>query len=311
MFLVTGGAGFIGSRLAKKLLARDVVVVVDNFVSGDKNNLADCGERGKKLFIERTDIRNLGGLNKVFKKFRPGAVFHFAADPNVKTSAERPLESFENNAVGTFNVLEACRKNDVGKIVFASSSVVYGDAELMPTPETAEIRPISNYGASKVAGEAYCFSYAASYGIRATVLRYANIIGPPSKHGVIIDFFHKLKRNPKRLQILGDGRQTKSYLFIDDCVDATLTAFRKQKTPVGVFNVGSRKAFPVRKIADMVSGAMGLKPFYEFSGGQRGWIGDVREMLLDTTRLEALGWREKTSLDEAVRIYVKWLDANG
>lgn len=311
MFLVTGGAGFIGSRLAKKLLARGDVVVVDNFVSGDKKNLADCKAREKKLFLERADIRNLGKLNAVFKKFKPSAAFHFAADPNVRTSAENPLGSFENNVVGTFNVLEACRRSDTPRFVFASSSVVYGDAERIPTSETAEIRPISNYGASKVAGEAYCFSYAASYGIRGTVLRYANIIGPPSKHGVIIDFFRKLKRNPERLKILGDGKQTKSYLFIDDCIDATLTAFRKQKTPVGVFNVGSRKAFPVTRIADFVSGAMGLKPSYEFTGGKRGWVGDVREMLLDTTRIEALGWREKTGLRKAVARYVDWLKENG
>jgi len=201
--VITGGAGFIGSHLVDALVKEGhEVIVIDNYLSG----LSLKNEKAKYIDKDITKddiIEDLKGTE---------SVFHLAADPNVKTSAENPSESFKLNTIGTFNVLEACRKADVKQIVFTSTSTVYGEAKVIPTPEDYPCEPISNYGASKLAGEAYLSSYSHSYGIKGTSLRYANIFGERSNHGVIFDFFHKLKKNPDKLEILGDGKQEKSYL---------------------------------------------------------------------------------------------------
>ncbi|MEM0475580.1 MAG: NAD-dependent epimerase/dehydratase family protein, partial [Candidatus Norongarragalinales archaeon] len=218
--------------------------------------------------------------------------------------------AFDVNVSGTLNVLEASRKNDVQRLVFASSSVVYGDAARIPTPETAPLAPISVYGASKAAGEAYCMAFAESYGLHCIALRYANIFGPPSRHGVMSDFVARLKKNPRQLKILGDGRQSKSYLYVDDAVEATLVAGRKSRKNFDAFNVGSSKKTTVREIARLVCEALGVSPLFSFTGGSRGWIGDVRTMLLDTRKLRRLGWREKTPLRVGVEKYVSWLSKN-
>ncbi|MEM3551160.1 MAG: NAD-dependent epimerase/dehydratase family protein, partial [Candidatus Bathyarchaeia archaeon] len=204
------------------------------------------------------------------------------------------------------NVLEACRLNDVKQIIFASSSVVYGNAKI-PTPEEAPIAPISNYGAAKVASEFYLSTYSHLYGLKATVLRYANIIGPRLTHGVIYDFYHKLKKNPKRLEILGDGNQKKSYLHVNDAVDATLLAAEKTEK-YSVFNVGSEETITVREIARLVVSLMNLQNVkYEFTGGKTGWPGDIPLMLLSIETLKSLGWKPERSIKESIRDTVNWL----
>ncbi len=303
MIVVTGGAGFIGSALARRLLRSDDVVVFDNFSSGSPANFPES----KQLKAIRGDIRNAASLNRALRGADCDCVYHFAADPDVRGCTAHPRESFAVNVLGTLNVLEACRKNDVLRVVFASSSVVYGDAARIPTPEIAPLEPISVYGASKAAGEAYCAAFAETYGVRCVALRYANIFGPPSTHGVMRDFVNRLKKNPKQLKILGDGLQSKSYLYIDDALDATLLAERKSKRRFDAFNVSSQKKTTVKEIARLVSASLGVNPKYSFTGGKRGWAGDVRVMLLDTRKLRALGWREKTTLRDGVRKYVSWL----
>ncbi len=302
--MITGGAGFIGSALARRLLRGGEVSVFDSFASGSAANLPES----KKLRLVKGDIRNAAALERAFRG--ADAAYHFAADPDVRGCTAHPRESFEVNVAGTLNVLEACRKNDVGRLVFASSSVVYGDAATVPTPETAPLAPISVYGASKAAGEAHCSAYASSYGLKCVALRYANIFGPPSRHGVMCDFAARLSKNPRELKILGDGLQSKSYLYIDDAVDATLLAARKSKKDFDAFNVGSSKKTTVREIARLVSGALRVAPRYSFTGGVRGWAGDVRTMLLDTQKIRGLGWKEKTSLRSGVRRYAEWLSKN-
>ncbi len=235
------------------------------------------------------------------------AVFHMAADPDVRSSARIPTKSFNLNVIMTFRLLEACRKGDIKHLVFASTSTVYGDADVIPTPEDYPCEPISNYGASKLACEAYCSAYAHSYGMKATMVRYANIFGERSSHGVMYDFYNKLKKNPKKLEILGDGKQTKSYLHVDDCVSATLTAFEKQDKIHDIFNVGSSEKHNVDEIAKLVCDAMKLKPEFKYAGGTRGWTGDVKLMLLDVNKIESLGWKQKISFQEGVKRYVKWL----
>jgi UDP-glucose 4-epimerase len=233
-------------------------------------------------------------------------IFHYAAAPSVKESSEDPLHSFEQNVQGTINVLEAARRNDVSQLVFASTSTVYGEAEI-PTPESAPLKPISNYGASKVACEMYMRSYSSLYGITAIVLRYANIFGPRTSHGVMYDFFCKLKQDPKKLEILGNGKQKKSYLYINDCIDATLTSLRT-KRQFDAFNIGSEEQVTVDRIAEVMSDELGLNPEFEYTGGKRGWKGDVPVMLLDVNKIKSLGWEPKVSTEDGIRRYVRWLE---
>jgi UDP-glucose 4-epimerase len=296
--IVTGGAGFIGSHLADSLVSEGhSVVVIDDLSAGKKEYL-----NTKAQFIQK-DIRT--DLSKEFSGI--DTVFHFAADPDVRASATKPTTSFDVNVFGTLNVLEACRKADVKHIVFPSTSTVYGETNVIPTPETHGCAPISNYGASKVACEAYLSSYSATYGIKATALRFANIVGERSTHGVMFDFYNKLKKNPKEMEILGDGKQDKSYLHVSDCVSAVLTAWKKQEKKYDVFNVGSSEKHTVNELARAMFKTLDLKPKIVYTGTPRGWVGDMKVMLLDTKKLEKLGWKTKVGFEEGVRRYVGWL----
>ncbi len=243
-------------------------------------------------------------------------VFHFAANPEVRIGKTHPRIHFEENLVATFNLLEAVRRNpSVKTLVFASTSTVYGNAAILPTPENyAPLVPISTYGASKLGCEALIGSYAYTFGFRALILRLANIVGPRSNHGVVIDFVRKLKEKPNFLEIFGDGNQNKSYAYIDDCVGAIahLTdVFLKRKERVEIFNVGSSDQITVRKIADIVTEEMGLsKVHYVFKGeveGGGGWIGDVKNMHLSIEKLTQTGWRPKHTSEQAIRLATRFL----
>jgi len=301
--VITGGAGFVGSHLAEALVKKGEVVVFDNFSSGRREFL-----EGVDVKIVRGDIRNLEEIKKACKEV--DVVYHFAADPDVRKSLEEPLENFEIDVLGTLNVLEASRLNDTKQIIFASSSVVYGNAKI-PTPETAPIAPISNYGAAKASSEHYVSTYSQLYGIRGIVLRYANIIGPRLTHGIIYDFYKKLEKNPKELEILGDGNQEKSYLHVNDAVDATLFAVQKTQKDFDVFNVGSEEQITVKKIAHLIVSKLGLEDVqYKYTGGKIGWSGDVPIMLLSIEKLKAIGWEPEFGIEESVLHTVDWLNSN-
>ena len=312
--VVTGGAGFIGSHLVDALAAQGYRVgVVDDLSSGSLGNLAQHAGREYFTFV-RGDLRRLdGGWIDVFRGAE--AVFHYAANPEVRVSVTEPRLHFEENVVATFNVLEACRLLDIPTLVFASTSTVYGDARVIPTPEDYHpLEPISVYGASKLASENMITAYSKLYGLRALILRYANIIGPRSNHGVIVDFIGKLRENPGRLEILGDGSQRKSYLHIYDAVDATLHLYNhlvEDGWRYKVFNVGSRDWVTVREIADIVVEEMGLSRveyiYKPATPDGRGWPGDVKQMLLDTGRLESTGWKPRWNSRQAVRRTVQQL----
>lgn len=301
--LVTGGAGFIGSHLVERLLAEGVeVLVIDNFSSGRVDNLS--GSIGNPLLkVVRGDVRDRALLEENMEGVE--VVFHFAANPEVRVGD--PKEHFEHNILATFTILEAMRRKDVSGIVFASSSTVYGEAGALPTPEDyGPLKPISVYGASKLACEALISSYTHTYSFKGAALRYANVVGPRNSKGVIYDFVRKLLRDPKRLVVLGDGTQTKSYIWVEDAIDATVTVWRHLMGGFEAFNVGSEDAIPVSRVAEVVIEEGGLKGVkVEYTGGVmggRGWVGDVKVMHLDVRKLKSLGWRPRYRSEEAVRL---------
>jgi len=305
--LVTGGAGFIGSYLVEELVKRNYeVVVIDNFSSGKIENLNNVID---KIEIIKEDLRDFENVLKIVKNF--DVIFHFAANPEVRISSQNPKEVFENNVISTLNLLEACRINNIKYFVFASSSTVYGDAKI-PTKENEEIKPISVYGATKAACENLIFSYSNSFGIKSLVLRYANIVGKRSNHGVIFDFINKLRRNPSELEILGDGKQEKSYLHVKETIRATLYAFDwfiHSNKHFEVFNVGSEDRISVVEIAKIIINEMKLdnvkfKFKIDLPDG-RGWIGDVKVMQLDISKLKSIGFRPKLNSYESVKLAVK------
>lgn len=306
--LVTGGCGFIGSHLVDALLDRgNKVTVLDNLSSSTMEYIQP--HAGKKEFrFVKGDIRDFATVRKLCSDM--DIVLHFAAQPDVRLSLTQPLEDHETNVKGTLNVLEGMRAQEVPSLVFASTSTVYGQATVIPTPEDYPIAPISNYGASKSACEVYMMSYSSCYNMSCVSLRYANMFGPRSTHGVVHDFFNKLKQDPKKLNILGDGKQVKSYLYITDCVEATLLATEKanNKGSYEAYNIGSSEKLEVDEIARIVVDELKI-PNVEFAytGGRQGWIGDVTEMLLDTKRIKGLGWKPQVDVREGIRRYVKWL----
>ncbi len=310
--VVTGGAGFIGSHVVEDLIKKGFeVVVIDNLSSGNPNNLKNAYALGKvKLVVD--DLKTYGSWVNEFREAK--VVYHLAANPEVKTSIINPRKHFEENVLATFNVLEACREYGVKNLVFTSTSTVYGDAKTIPTPEDyAPLEPISVYGASKLASENLILSYSLIYGIKSLILRLANIVGPRQSHGVIVDFINKLRLNPFTLEILGDGTQRKSYLHIQDLIEGINVAeryLRESNLKYLVINVGNEDWISVKEIADLVVKEMGLNNvtyiFKPATQDGRGWVGDVKFMLLDISKLKSLGWKPKYTSREAVRDAIKW-----
>ena len=301
--VITGGAGFIGSHVADALVARADVVAVDYLKAGKRANLADAVKAGavlRKMDILRGDLRPI---------VRGAAVvYHFAANPDVRLGREGTKPLIDENILGTFRVLEACRQAKVPKIVFTSTSTVYGEASVVPTPEDyAPMEPISVYGATKLADEALLSAYAHTFGAQAVIFRLANAVGGRSGHGVVVDFVRKLGRDPKHLEILGSEPGTaKSYVHIEDVVAGIEAGVRAADQPVSVFNIGSDDAITVRSLADAITEELGLSGVeYHWTGGAgdgRGWAGDVRVMQLSIERLRATGWRPRKTSEAAVRL---------
>ena len=304
--IVTGGAGFIGSNLVNALVKKgDKVLVIDNLSAGNTDNIKEHIDSGKIEFI-KADLLSKGWEDKFFGADR---IYHIAADPDVRASAGIPKSVYESNVTATINVLEAMRKNNVKEIVFTSTSTVYGEAQVIPTPEDySPMIPISIYAGTKLAAEAMISSYAYTFGMSAWVFRFANIIGQRSNHGVIWDFVHKLLKNPDELEILGDGRQSKSYFSVDACVDAVLYACENTHETFNFFNIGSEDWISVTELAEIIVHEMNLNgAAFRYTGGDRGWVGDVPRMQLSVEKLKKLGWKPQTNSKESVRSAVKTL----
>jgi UDP-glucose 4-epimerase len=299
--VITGGAGFIGSHLADRLVSESDVTLLDNFAAGTRENVADAVRAGAKV-VRRDLLR--GDLRPVFR--RADVVYHFAANPDVRLGKDGPKAHIEQNVLMTYRVLEACRASHVARFVFPSTSTVYGEAKTVPTPEDyGPCEPISLYGASKLACESLLSAYAHTYGIQAVVFRMANVVGGRSGHGVVHDLVAKLLRNPKRLEIIGaDPGTSKSYVHIEDTLTGYRAGLASARGPLTVYNLGSEDAISVRTLADAICRELGFSDVeYAWtggSGGGRGWVGDVRTMALSIDRLQATGWRPSLTSEQAV-----------
>jgi UDP-glucose 4-epimerase len=290
--VVTGGAGLIGSHLAARLAPSNEVIVADDLSKGDADRVPDDAT------LVVADVTDPADVAEVVTP-DTDLLFHLAA--HTDTDHADPRRLFEENGAMTYTLLERAAAVGVDGFAFTSSSTVYGEAP-RPTPEDyAPLEPISEYGASKLADEGLVSTYAHSHGVQAWTFRFANIVGPGQRGNVIPDFVEKLDDDPDRLTILGDGRQEKSYLHVEDCVDALCHVVEHADAPLNTYNLGSRTTTSVTRIADVVSEEMGLDPTYAYTGGDRGWTGDVPKMRLSIEKLSALGWEPPASSDAAVR----------
>ena len=308
-YFVTGAAGFIGSNLVDRLLANgETVVGYDNLTTGKIRFLEQASANPNFRFIEG-DLLETGALTPAMQ----GAtfVFHLAANADVRFGTEHPERDLQQNTVATFNVLEAMRANSVKRMAFSSTGSIYGEPEIFPTPEDAPF-PVqtSLYGASKVAAEGMVQAYCEGFGFQAYIFRFVSILGERYTHGHVFDFYKKLMDDPSRLHVLGDGKQRKSYLYVQDCIDAMLLSTRVLNNKVNVLNLGHEEASRVNDSIGWIAERLGLRPELTYSGGERGWIGDSPFILLDTKRIRALGWKPKLSIREGIMRTVDWLAAN-
>ena len=297
--LVTGGAGFVGSHLVDLLVEEGHEVrVFDNLSSGRRDFLSHHGDKVSLLIGDLLDLESVKGSMEGIE-----IVFHLAANPDIRLGTSVTDTDLNQGTVATYNVLEAMRVAGVQKIAFASSSVVYGEAAEMPTPEDyGPLFPISLYGASKLGSEALITSFIGTFGLQGWLFRFANIVGARGTHGVIFDFIHKLKADPTRLEVLGDGRQEKSYMEVRDCAAAMLHLVATADEPINCYNLGSSDTCSVRRIAEIVVAESGLPAVsIEYTGGDRGWAGDVPKAMLDASRMAAAGYIPKFDSEGAVR----------
>lgn len=303
---VTGGAGFIGSHLIDKLIANNKVTVYDNLSSGKREYLAKYSKNKNFSFV-KGDLLDLNCLKNALEGCE--FVFHLAANPDIRLGSEKTDTDLKQGTIATYNVLEAMRVNKVKEIAFSSSSTVFGEATKIPTAEDyAPLMPISLYGASKLAAEGLILAYCNSFDMRTWIFRFANIIGSRGTHGVIVDFINKLKKNKNELEILGDGEQKKSYLHVTECINGMLFAIENSNERMNIFNLGSGDQIEVKEIGETIVKEMNLKNVnFRYTGGARGWKGDVPIMRLSIDKIKKLGWMPKLSSKDAVRLAVREL----
>ena len=303
--VVTGGAGFIATNLIPRLLARgDEVFAVDNFFLGKRHFLQPFLDHERFHFLEM-DLLDLEGTARLFDEARPDLVWHLAANSDISYGTTYTDFDLKGGTLVTYNVLESMRRTGTKQIIFSSSGAVYGEPTVMPTPEDyGPILPISLYAASKVACETLITAFAHNYEIRCWIYRFGNIVGPNPTHGVIYDFARRLLQDPTQLVILGDGTQSKPYVYVEDCIDGMEFGFRHATDDVNCYNLAVSDHTSVTEIANWTIEAAGLDPAaveLKYTGGPRGWRGDVPQVRLDTARMTALGWQPRLSSAAAVR----------
>ena len=307
--LVTGGSGFIGSHLVERLLNEGhEVIVVDNFSTGQKAFLNDVIS-SKQCQLISGDLLDEDFLNTVMRKVE--FVWHLAANADVRYGTKYPRRDLEQNTIATFNVLESMRKNGVRNIAFSSTGSVYGDAPVIPTPEDCPFpEQTSLYGASKLACEGLVSAYCEGFDMHGWIFRFVSILGERYTHGHVVDFFGQLQNHPGQLNILGDGEQRKSYLYVHDCIDAMLVAIKVKQKRVEILNLGTDEYINVNDSVGIITRTLGFNPARTYSGGDRGWVGDSPFIFLDCTRIRSLGWSPRHSIREGIIKTVTWLQNN-
>jgi UDP-glucose 4-epimerase len=311
---ITGAAGFIGSNLADRLLAGGKTVVGwDNFSTGRRNFL-EGALQNKNFKLVEGDNLDLPALTKAMAGC--DTVFHLAANADVRFGLEHPSKDLQQNTVATFNVLEAMRANGIKRVAFSSTGSVYGEAEKIPTPEDAPF-PIqtSLYAASKISGEGMISSYCEGFGFEGYLFRFVSILGERYTHGHIFDFYQQLLEHPDRLKVLGDGSQRKSYLYVQDCVSAMLHAMnletaKNAKHRAQIYNLGTDEFVQVNDSIKYICAALKLKPKLEYSGGNKGWIGDNPFIFLDTKKIQSTGWKTTLTIEQGIIRTLEWLQQN-
>lgn len=303
--LITGGAGFIGSHLCDELLCGGHrVVVVDNLVLGRKENIVHLLDRNDFSFVEE-DLLNLPALEQVFEQGHFDMVYHLAANSDIQKGGKDPLVDYHLTFNTTFNVLQCLRKYGVKRFFFASTSAIYGETYDQLTETYGPLQPVSNYGAGKLASEAFISAFSSAYDIQTWIARFPNVVGERFTHGVIYDFIHKLRKNPGKLVVLGNGEQIKPYLYVKDLVEGIQFICQNTHERFNVYNLGSESRTRVKEIAAMVIEEMGLNASIEYTGGDRGWVGDVPEFKYDLSKVHALGWCAKHDSNTSVRLAIQ------
>ena len=308
-FFVTGAAGFIASNLVDRLLEEGVSVVgYDNFSTGLDENLEQAQSNADFKLI-RGDVLDLPALTEAMAD--TDFVFHLAANADVRFGTLHPEKDLEQNTTATFNVLEAMRANQIKNIAFSSTGSIYGEPELFPTPENAPF-PVqtSMYGASKLACEGLIQAYCEGFGFRGWIFRFVSILGERYSHGHVFDFYKRLLSDPNHLHVLGNGRQRKSYLYIQDCIDAMFMAIERAEDKVNIFNLGTDEYCEVNDSIGWISEHLGLDPELSYEGGERGWIGDSPFIFLDCSRIRVLGWHPKLTIQEGIIKTLEYLKEN-
>ena len=306
---VTGGAGFIGSNLLDRLLSLGhCVTVYDNFSTGQAAFLADA-QRQSGFKLVKGDLLDTTTLTEALRGH--DFVYHLAANADVRFGTQHPEMDLRQNTLGTFNVLEAMRAHGIRQIAFASTGSIYGETKIVPTPENAPF-PIqtSLYGASKLAAEGLIGAYCEGFGFQAYIFRFVSILGERYSHGHVFDFYKQLRDHPETLNVLGDGKQRKSYLYVQDCIDAILLAVEKAPDRVNIFNLGTDEYYQVNDSITWICDYLGLSPKRVYSGGQRGWIGDNPFIFLDCKRIRAFGWEPRLTIQQGILKTVQYLEQN-
>ena len=308
-YFVTGGAGFIGSNLVDRLLSLGhSVTAYDNFSTGQTRFLEEA-QASPKFRLVTADILDLPRLTEAANDH--DFVFHLAANADVRFGTQHPRKDLEQNTIGTFNVLEAMRSNGIRKLAFSSTGSIYGEPEIFPTPEICPF-PIqtSLYGASKLACEGLISAYCEGFGFQAHIFRFVSILGERYTHGHVFDFYRKLLANSAEIEVLGDGTQRKSYLYIQDCIDAILFALERAQGKVHIFNLGADEYCSVDESLSWICEDLKVNPHRRFTGGNRGWIGDSPFIFLDTAKVRSLGWQPKLTIRQGVIRTLEYLKAN-
>lgn len=308
-FFVTGAAGFIGSSLADRLLSLGHTVTgFDNFSTGQEIFVSEARKHPKFRLVQ-ADLLDLDAVREAMT----GAdfVFHLAANADVRFGTDHPRRDLDQNAIATWNVLDSMRVLGIKKIGFSSTGSIYGESQTIPTPEDCPF-PVqtSLYGASKLAAEGMIAAYCEGFGMQGYIFRFVSILGERYSHGHVFDFYKQLLANPNELKVLGNGKQRKSYLYIQDCLDAIMTAIEKAQDKVNIFNLGTDEYCEVNNSIGWISETLGLTPKLVYSGGNRGWIGDNPFIFLDCSRIRSLGWKPKLTIREAVIKTLEYLKAN-